>query len=129
MYSISAYTAHFKRGGCAKLRSPILRRYIHSNICRAQKWARVISSLNLKRFKKGIDLIGLKTGNFAIILSESGFEENTDYTLLTQKKVTNNPRNPETTYTDHAMTLDREFIPLSKVAIPTNKSVYGSTFK
>lgn len=35
-----------------------------------------------------------------------GFEENTDYTLLTQKKVTNNPRNPETTITDHAMTLD-----------------------
>ncbi|ATO46073.1 hypothetical protein C5L30_000278 [Companilactobacillus farciminis] len=31
---------------------------------------------NIKRFKKGIDLIDLKTGNFAIVLNESGFSQN-----------------------------------------------------
>ena len=91
------------------------------------KCRREILSLNLKRFKKGIDLIDLKTGNFAIVLSESRFEENIDYTAVAQKRPT--AQGNETTYTDHAMTLDREFIPLPKVAIPTNKSVYGSTFK
>lgn len=35
-----------------------------------------------------------------------GFEENTDYILVTQKSLTNNPRNPYTTQTDHIMTLD-----------------------
>lgn len=35
-----------------------------------------------------------------------GFEENVDYSLVTQKRVTNNPKNPMTTFTDHAMTLD-----------------------
>lgn len=46
------------------------------------KCRREILSLNLKRFKKGIDLIGLKTGNFAIVLSESGFNGNVDYSVL-----------------------------------------------
>lgn len=31
---------------------------------------------NIKRFKKDIDLIDLKTGNFAIVLNESGFSQN-----------------------------------------------------
>ena len=35
-----------------------------------------------------------------------GFEENTDYILVFEKRVTNNPRNPYTTQTDHIMTLD-----------------------
>lgn len=35
-----------------------------------------------------------------------GFEENTDYILVTQKSLTNNPRNPYTVQTDHIMTLD-----------------------
>lgn len=35
-----------------------------------------------------------------------GFEENTDYILVTQKCLTNNPRNPYTNQTDHIMTLD-----------------------
>lgn len=35
-----------------------------------------------------------------------GFEENTDYILVTQKSLTNNPRNPYTNQTDHIMTLD-----------------------
>ncbi|UXR52117.1 antA/AntB antirepressor family protein [Staphylococcus simulans] len=35
-----------------------------------------------------------------------GFEENTDYILVTQKSLTNNPRNPYTKQTDHIMTLD-----------------------
>lgn len=35
-----------------------------------------------------------------------GFEENTDYILVSQKSLTNNPRNPYTNQTDHIMTLD-----------------------
>jgi len=37
---------------------------------------------------------------------EYGFAENEDYTMLTQKRVTNNPKNPETTYIDHAIKVD-----------------------
>lgn len=35
-----------------------------------------------------------------------GFEENRDYTLVTQKRPTNNPKNPWTEITNHMMTLD-----------------------
>lgn len=35
-----------------------------------------------------------------------GFSENIDYILVTQKKETNNPKNPYTTYTDHLLKLD-----------------------
>ncbi|MEB5649041.1 antA/AntB antirepressor family protein [Mammaliicoccus sciuri] len=35
-----------------------------------------------------------------------GFKENTDYILVSQKRLTNNPRNPYTTQNDHIMTLD-----------------------
>lgn len=35
-----------------------------------------------------------------------GFEENQDYLLLTQKRVTNNPKNPYTEMKDHILTLD-----------------------
>jgi phage anti-repressor protein len=35
-----------------------------------------------------------------------GFEENIDYILVSEKRVTNNPRNPFTNQTDHIMTLD-----------------------
>lgn len=35
-----------------------------------------------------------------------GFEENVDYILVSQKSLTNNPRNPYTNITDHIMTLD-----------------------
>lgn len=35
-----------------------------------------------------------------------GFEENVDYILVTQKSLTNNPRNPYTNQSDHIMTLD-----------------------
>lgn len=35
-----------------------------------------------------------------------GFEENTDYLLLTQKRETNNPKNPTTEITDHILKLD-----------------------
>ncbi len=39
-------------------------------------------------------------------MCEFGFVENQDYILVTQKRVTNNPKNPETTVIDHQMTLD-----------------------
>src|SRR5699024_5543507 len=35
-----------------------------------------------------------------------GFEEDTDYILVSQKSLTNNPRNPYTKQTNHILTLD-----------------------
>lgn len=39
-------------------------------------------------------------------MCEYGFSENEDYILVTQKRVTNNSKNPETTFTDHQLTLE-----------------------
>jgi anti-repressor protein len=39
-------------------------------------------------------------------MAEYGFVENQDYIMLAQKRVTNNPKNPETEYTDHIIKLD-----------------------
>lgn len=39
-------------------------------------------------------------------MCEYGFDENIDYRLVTQKKETNNPKNPFATYTNHEITLD-----------------------
>lgn len=38
-------------------------------------------------------------------MTEYGFEEGTDYILLSQKSETNNPKNPITTRTDHELTI------------------------
>lgn len=39
-------------------------------------------------------------------MTEYGFEENQDYGLLSQKRLTNNPKNPYTEITDHTLTID-----------------------
>lgn len=39
-------------------------------------------------------------------MCEYGFDENTDYILVAQKRATNNPKNPETTYNDHQLTIE-----------------------
>lgn len=39
-------------------------------------------------------------------MCEYGFNENEDYILVAQKRATNNPKNPETTFTDHQLTLE-----------------------
>ncbi|MFJ7971278.1 antA/AntB antirepressor family protein [Psychrobacillus sp. NPDC096389] len=39
-------------------------------------------------------------------MSEYGFIKNTDYVLVSQKRPTNNPKNPFTDYTDHHIKLD-----------------------
>lgn len=39
-------------------------------------------------------------------MTEYGFEENQDYLLLSQKRLTNNPKNPYTEYLDHVITID-----------------------
>ena len=35
-----------------------------------------------------------------------GFQENIDYTLVIQKRLTNNPKNPYTEVTEYILTLD-----------------------
>lgn len=39
---------------------------------------------------------------------EYGFNENTDFTLVVQKRTTNNPKNPYTEITEHLIKLDME---------------------
>lgn len=39
-------------------------------------------------------------------MAEYGFEEGVDYSLLSQKRLTNNPRNPYTEFVDHILTVD-----------------------
>nr|WP_245879775.1 phage antirepressor KilAC domain-containing protein [Trichococcus patagoniensis] len=39
-------------------------------------------------------------------MKEYGFEENSDYGLVVQKRSTNNPKNPYTEVVDHVMTID-----------------------
>lgn len=50
--------------------------------------------------------IGTRYDKWFQRMAEYGLEENHDYVLVAQKRPTNNPRNPETTYTDHALTID-----------------------
>lgn len=39
-------------------------------------------------------------------MTEYGFVENTDFTMVVQKRPTNNPKNPVTDFIDHEMTID-----------------------
>ena len=39
-------------------------------------------------------------------MCEYGFNENEDYILVAQKRATNNPKNPETTFNDHQLTIE-----------------------
>ena len=47
-----------------------------------------------------------KFNDFAKRMCGYGFEENIDFILVTQKKVTNNPKNPFTEQTDYIITID-----------------------
>ena len=53
-----------------------------------------------------------------------GFAENEDYILLTQKRVTNNPKNPTTTYIDHQITID-----MAKELCMIQRSEKGKKFR
>lgn len=50
--------------------------------------------------------IGTKYADWFKRMTEYGFIEKEDYILVTQKRETNNPKNPETSFTDHQLTLD-----------------------
>lgn len=54
------------------------------------------------------EALGIKTqySKWFDRMCEYGFAENTDYILVSQKCLTNNPRNPYTEVTDHQMTID-----------------------
>ena len=52
--------------------------------------------------------IGTKYQDWIKRMFEYGFNENIDYRLVTQKRETNNPKNPYTTYTDHEITIEME---------------------
>ena len=55
-----------------------------------------------------------------------GFEENTDYILVAQKRATNNPKNPFTNQNDHIMTLDMALAICSK---QEKKGTQGKIYK
>lgn len=49
-------------------------------------------------------MIQLHTSGDRIFLEK--IEENKDFVLVAQKRATNNPKNPTTTYTEHFISLD-----------------------
>ncbi len=54
------------------------------------------------------EFLGVKTkyNDWINRMIDYGFQENTDYRLVTQKKETNNPKNPITEFLDHEIKLD-----------------------
>lgn len=50
--------------------------------------------------------VGTKYSDWFSRMVAYGFVENEDYILVTQKRATNNPKNPETEITDHILKLD-----------------------
>ena len=62
----------------------------------------VVSGRDLHNFLE----IGTQYTKWFDRMTEYGFQENQDYILLSQKRLTNNPRNPYTDVTDHLLKLD-----------------------
>jgi len=62
----------------------------------------VVSGRDLHEFLE----IGTQYTKWFDRMTEYGFEENEDYVLLSQKRLTNNPRNPYTEVGDHLLKLD-----------------------
>lgn len=50
--------------------------------------------------------IGTRFADWFPRMASYGFEENADYILVTQKKETNNPKNPVTEFTDYQISVD-----------------------
>lgn len=50
--------------------------------------------------------IGTRFNDWFPRMCEYGFEENVDFILVTQKRVTNNPKNPATTIIDYEISID-----------------------
>lgn len=54
------------------------------------------------------EFLGVKTkySDWFARMCEYGFDENNDYLLVAQKRETNNPKNPFTTYNDHQLSIE-----------------------
>ena len=61
--------------------------------------------VSLRALHEGLG-VKSKFNDFAKRMCGYGFEENIDFILVTQKKVTNNPKNPFTEQTDYIITID-----------------------
>lgn len=70
--------------------------------------------------------LGIKTrfNDWFPRMCEYGFEENTGYVLVTQKKATNNPKNPETEITEYYLSLD-----MAKEICMIQRSKIGSNIR
>ena len=70
--------------------------------------------------------LGIKTQftKWAIRMFEYGFEENIDYILISQKRLTNNPKNPFTEQTDYIITID-----MAKEICMIQRSDIGKEFR
>ena len=62
----------------------------------------IVSGREVRKFLK----VKTRYNDWIASMLSYGFVENSDFVLVTEKKVTNNPKNPFTEITDHAMTLD-----------------------
>jgi len=67
-----------------------------------EKQQQVLSGRELHEFLE----IGTRYNDWFSRMTEYGFIEDIDFTLVTQKRATNNPRNPMTEYVDHAINID-----------------------
>lgn len=63
---------------------------------------RLVSARELHEFLE----VKTKYADWFTRMKGYGFEENIDYILVTQKKETNNPKNPSTEIKDHVITID-----------------------
>ena len=70
--------------------------------------------------------LGVETrvNDWAKRMFKYGFEENIDYILITQKRVTNNPKNPYTEQTDYIITID-----MAKEICMIQRSDIGKEFR
>ena len=62
-------------------------------------------TVSARELHEGLE-IGTRFADWFPRMSSYGFEENADYILVTQKKETNNPKNPVTEFTDYQISVD-----------------------
>lgn len=62
-------------------------------------------TVSARELHEGLE-IGTRFADWFPRMASYGFEENADYILVTQKKETNNPKNPVTEFTDYQISVD-----------------------
>ena len=75
---------------------------IFEELIKVNKENNTVSARELHEFLE----VGTRFNDWFNRMISYGFEENSDFRLVTQKRATNNPKNPITTYIDYEITID-----------------------